>query len=156
MSLDEDIKFFSRVELFQEFSLEQLRLLAFGAERKLYRDGEIVFHQGDLSNGGYVLLSGKIDLILKDDKKIIESLGENALIGELALISSNRRSATAIAKGQVYLIFISRDLFRRMLSEYPELATLLQARIQKNVQSMLIKMTDVQTKLNKIKNLSLE
>lgn len=156
MSLDEDIKFFSRVELFQEFSLEQLRLLAFGAERKLYRDGEIVFHQGDLSNGGYVLLSGKIDLILNDDKKIIESLGENALIGELALISSNRRSATAIAKGQVHLIFISRDLFRRMLSEYPELATLLQARIQKNVQSMLIKMTDVQTKLNKIKNLSLE
>lgn len=154
MSLDEDIEFFSHVELFQGFSAEQLRLLAFGADRRNYRDGETVFHEGDLSNGGYVLLSGKIDLTIGDDNEIIESLDKNALIGELALITSNRRSATAKANGGAQLIFISRELFRRMLGEYPELAGLLQNRIQRNVQSMLIKMTDVQAKLSKIQNLS--
>lgn len=154
MSLDEDIEFFTRVELFRGFSGEQLRLLAFGAERKIYRDGETLFHQGDLSDGGYILISGKIDLSLNDQEQVVETLGKNALIGELALISSNRRSANAIAKGETHLIFISRVLFRRMLGEYPELAGLLQARIQKNVQSMLMKMTDIQVKLNKIPNLS--
>lgn len=154
MSLDEDIEIFTHVELFQGFSGEQLRLLAFGAERKIYRDGETVFHQDDLSNGGYVLISGQINLSLNDQEQIIESLGKNALIGELALISSNRRSANAIAKGETHLIFISRELFRRMLGEYPELAGLLQVRIQRNVQSMLIKMTDIQEKLNRIPNLS--
>lgn len=154
MSLDEDIEIFMHVELFQGFSGEQLRLLAFGAERKIYHDGETVFLQGDLSNGGYVLISGQVDLSINGQEQAIESLGKNALIGELALISSNRRSANAKAKGEANLIFISRELFRRMLSEYPELAGLLRARIQKNVQSMLLKMTDVQEKLNKIQNLS--
>lgn len=154
MSLDEDINLFSRVELFQNFNGEQLRLLAFGAERITFRDGDTVFHQGDLSNGGYVVVSGQIELKLNDVEQIIDSLGINSLIGELALISSNRRSASAVVKGETELIFISRDLFRRMLGEYPELAGLLQQRIQRNVQSMLYKMTEIQTKMNKIENLS--
>lgn len=154
MSLDEDIKLFSHVELFQNFNGEQLRLLAFGAERQKYRDGDTVFHQGDLSNGGYVIISGQVDMVLDGAEEIVDSLGTNSLIGELALISSNRRSASANAKGETELIFISRDLFRRMLGEYPELAGLLQQRIQRNVQSMLYKMSEVQTKMNKIENLS--
>lgn len=156
MSLEQDIKFFSRVELFQGFSEEQLRLLAFGAERKIFRDGEKIFHQNDLSNGGYVIISGQINLVLRNNNKenVIDSFSKNALIGEMALISSNRRAATAVAKGEAHLIFISRDLFRRMLTEFPELAVLLQERIQKNVQSMMLKMTSVQMKLNKIDNLS--
>ena len=62
MALDDDVRILSGVGLFEGFTAEQLRLLAFGAEttnlpaqRKLYRED-------DVADSAYVVVSGGIVL----------------------------------------------------------------------------------------------
>lgn len=156
MGLDHDIESLGGVQLFEGFSQSQLRLLAFGSSRKFMRPNEVIFRQNDLSEGGFVILSGQVDLVVYKGKRemLLASYMKNSLVGEIALISDNRRVATAVSRTDANLMLIPRDLFRRMLSEYPELAILLHQRIGNSVKKILEQMEQVQIKLGSIPNLS--
>ena len=156
MGLDTDLEALCSVQLFEGFPKEQLRLLAFGATRKFVRPDEIIFRQNDLSEGGYVVVSGQVDLVVYKDKLEIPlaSYMKDSLVGEIALISTNRRVATAISRADTELIHIPRELFHRMLMEYPELAVLLYQRIGTSIKKILTQLEQVQIKLDNIPNLS--
>lgn len=156
MTLAQDIELLARVSLFEGFPDEQLRLLAFGSKRIFLRGGEVVFREGALSDGGYVVVSGQVDILVERNGRelIMASQLENSLIGEMALITTNRRVATALARTNAELIFIPRDLFKRMLGEYPQLAEKLHERISRSVRAMLKQMEAVQTRLSGIPDLS--
>ncbi|MCB1440270.1 MAG: cyclic nucleotide-binding domain-containing protein [Nitratireductor sp.] len=156
MTLADDIQLLSRVPLFDGFPEEQLRLLAFGSKRMFMRSGEALYLQDAVSDGGYVVVTGQVDLIVQSGQReiVLASYLANSLIGELALITANRRIATAVARGNCELVFIPRQLFRRMLEEYPELAERLQSRIMHSVQRMLSEMAKVQEKMAHIPDLS--
>ncbi len=149
MTLTEDITLLSRVSLFEGFPDEQLRLLAFGAKRLYLRGGEELFGEGALSDGGYVVISGQVDLLVHRNGRelVMASQLENSLIGETALIAENRRPVTALARTNCELIYIPRELFRRMLGEYPHLAEKLQERISRTVRIMIEQMETVETRL---------
>ena len=70
MSLDGDIRLLSRVKLFAGFSPDHLRLLAFGAEARTLGMGTRLYRKGVPSDGGYVVVHGKVELISgpNDDK----------------------------------------------------------------------------------------
>lgn len=156
MTLSDDINRLSSVRLFAGFPQEQLRLLAFGSKRLFLRAGEELFREGQLSDGGYLLVTGQIDVIIERGGRehILSSQLENSLIGEMALITPNRRAATAVARLNSELIHIPRELFKRMLSEYPQLAGLMHEQITRSVQIMLKQMSEVHQKLETIPNLS--
>jgi CRP-like cAMP-binding protein len=156
MTLSQDIELLSRVSLFEGFPDEQLRLLAFGSKRMFLRGGEIVFRDGAPSDGGYIVVSGQVDILVERNGRelILASQLENSLIGEVALITENRRVATALARTNCELIFIPRDLFKRMLSEYPHLAEHLHQRISVSVRAMLKEMEAVRTRLSGIADLT--
>lgn len=156
MGLDQDIESLIRVKLFEGFPTEQLRLLAFGAKHQFKRSDETIFVQNEISKGGYIILNGQIDLFVhKGEREIpISSFVESGIIGEMALISANRCVATAISRTDSELLFISRDLFQRMLEEYPELAIMLHERIGNSVKALILEMETVQRKMLNIGKLS--
>jgi CRP-like cAMP-binding protein len=156
MTLSDDIDLLSRVSLFEGFPLEQLRMLAFGSKRQFFRGGEELYHQGDPSDGGYVVVSGQIDMVMqkKSREMILASYLRSSLIGEMALITRNSRVATAIARNNVEVLHIPRELFNRMLSEYPELAVDLHRKISRSVGFMLEDMGKVQKRMETIPDLA--
>ena len=149
MGLEQDIDLLSRVAMFQDFGLEQLRLIAFGTERQLLRKGERVYEQGQKSDGGYVVAAGQIDIVLRQgtQEARLDSCTEASLIGELALITENRRAASAIARVDSEVLFIPRPLFHRLLNEYPQMAALLHARIALSVRGIIQQMEKVHDRL---------
>ena len=62
MALSDDIELLGGITLFEGFPAEQLRLLAFGSRRLFLRGGEVLFQEGDASDGGYVIVKGQLDL----------------------------------------------------------------------------------------------
>ena len=58
MALDDDVRDLARLPLFQEIEPEALRLLAFSAETKILRLGDVLFRKGEPSDSGYFILSG--------------------------------------------------------------------------------------------------
>lgn len=155
MSLDQDIALLARVSLFQGFTPEQLRLIAFGSERERLPAGAALYREGETASGGYVVASGQIDLmIMKGAREIaIESCNAGGLVGEMALIASNRRSTDAVARTDSEVLYIPRALFHRMLREYPETAAFLHGRIAQTVRRLMKQIEDVNARISSLKSL---
>ena len=58
------------------------------------------------------------------------------ILGDIALIAPARRATGAMARTDCELLRIGRTLFRRILTEYPETAVLLQERFARELQEM--------------------
>ena len=132
MSLDDDVHLLATIPLLSDFRLEQVRLLAFGAEMRAFDDEEKLFSAGDSADGAHVVAKGSVKLCrMRDDGEVtVETVAPGCLLGELALLTPMERPISAIADGPVETIFIRRSLFHRVLTEYPELAAVLQKRIR--------------------------
>jgi CRP-like cAMP-binding protein len=152
MALDDDIAFLARVNLFKGFSRDQLRLLAFGAEREIVRAGNYLFRRDDDANGGYLVAAGQINLVVEkpEGEFILDRCHEGTLIGEAALVAPGKRIADAIARLDSEVILVPRSLFRRMLNEYPQSAAALQQEILQSVRRMLLRLEKMQKKLDAI------
>jgi len=131
MSLSDDIRNLSRIPLFAELEPEALRLIAFAGETRILRAGDVLFHRGEASNCGYIVLTGSIALdAAGDGSPAVQIVGPNALIGEIALISQTERPATALAREPSTVLKVSRSLFHRVLKEFPVSANHLRTAIQ--------------------------
>ena len=139
MSLDDDIRVLSQVPLFEGFAPEQLRLLAFGAEKMQLAAGKRLFHQDEEADTAYVVTQGKIVLLRErgDERVVIGTVGVGSIIGELALISNTKRLTGAATAAESELLRLDRRLFLRVLGEYPEMAIMLHRRISDDLQALI-------------------
>jgi CRP-like cAMP-binding protein len=121
MALDDDIALLARVPLFASLGQEPLRLLAFSAETRFLRGGDVLFREGHAAEAGYVVVEGSF--MLTSTAGIAErQVGPGALLGEIALIVETLRPATATAREASTAMRIPRTLFRRILTEFPDTA----------------------------------
>ncbi len=124
MGLDDDAAKLARNATFAALEPDALRLLAFSAETRILRAGDILFRRGEPSNGGFVVLSGSIALDASyRGAPTARILRPPALIGDLALLTETIRPATAIAREASTVLRISRPLFHRVLNEFPASAS---------------------------------
>ncbi|WP_137930443.1 cyclic nucleotide-binding domain-containing protein [Mesorhizobium comanense] len=139
MALDDDIRILSAVRLFEGFTQEQLRLLAFGAETTLLNADRKLYREDDEADSAYVVVRGKIVLYREQDGEriAIGSAGPGTMLSELALIADTRRLTSASAATDAEVIRLSRKMFRRILEEYPEVAVKLHQRISEEFQAMI-------------------
>jgi CRP-like cAMP-binding protein len=139
MALDDDVRILSGVGLFESFTREQLRLLAFGAESVQLSAHDELFAEGEAADCGYVVVSGRIGLFRDNDGRrvAVGRVGPGALIGEYALISSSRRLTGAVALVDSDLIRLNRKPFHRILEEYPDIAIALHKRVAADFQALV-------------------
>ncbi|WP_309082695.1 cyclic nucleotide-binding domain-containing protein [Chelativorans sp.] len=151
MALDDDIRVLSGVRLFEGFTREQLRLLAFGAETISLSAGRKLYSEGAPADCAFVVASGEVALFHqgKEGRELISVHGPGAILGELALIADTERLTSAVAQTDVTVIRLSRSMFRRILEEFPETAINLRNRIAADLQALLARITAVAAKLAK-------
>ena len=139
MALDDDIRILSSVSLFQGFTQEQLRLLAFGAEGLKLSAGKELFQEGADADSAYVVVKGKIALYRERDgqRVIVDHAGPSIMLGELALIAETSRLTSARAELDTDLIRLNRKLFRRILEAYPDLALMLHDHFVDQLQTLI-------------------
>lgn len=123
MLLD-DVELFRPIPLFAPLKDEQLKIIAFSARRDAVPEGAVLFRAGDRANCGYVIRSGSVLLIEETGGQEVERavFGPGTLIGELALIADIDRPVTAMTRADSEVITIPRELFHRVMEEYPETA----------------------------------
>ena len=139
MALDDDIRVLSAVRLFEGFTQEQLRLLAFGAETTVLPAERKLYREHDEADSAYVVVSGRIALYREAEGRrvAIGVAGPGAILGELALIADTRRLTSASAAVDSQVLRLNRKMFRRILEEYPDLALKLRQRIVDELQAFI-------------------
>jgi CRP-like cAMP-binding protein len=123
MTLEDDIDNLTRIPLFSIFEPNALRMLAFSAETRLLRAGDVLFRRGEISDGGYVLTMGSMALDPHDDGRPQATIVRPwTLIGETALVAPSTRPAAAIAREPATVLRILRPLFHLILEQHPATA----------------------------------
>lgn len=100
---------------------DELQLFLERMDLKEYLDGEVIFYEGDSGDAFYLIDDGTIDIIKDSEGSIvINRLATGDYFGELALFTSNPRSATARANGRTTLFRLSKQAFEEMNALFPE------------------------------------
>ena len=134
MALNDDIAFLARQPLLSLMDRDALRLVAFAAESRSLRAGDVLFRRGEGSDGAFLVVSGAVALSREDDGRPAEEVaGPGSLIGELALFAALERPATAIAREPTQVMKLSRSVMRRVLSESPDSAAALAHAIEERL-----------------------
>lgn len=149
MTIERDIEALRQVMMFSELNSEQLRLLAFSAETVKLAPKEILFQEGDVAGSGFVVTEGEIQLIQRSGGNAVSvgRLGQGSVVNELALISETLRPATAVATQSSEVIKIRRSLFRRFITEYPDIAVRLEQSLRGRLDETITQLKRVQRKL---------
>ena len=124
MSLQEEVDLLRRIPVFANIEPSKLKLLAFTSERLTYAADEVVFKQGDPGDAAYIIIRGSADVIVETPKGplIVATLTNNDFVGEIAILCDVPRTATIQAKTELEALCISKDLFFRLVREFPEMA----------------------------------
>ncbi|MFG1346143.1 cyclic nucleotide-binding domain-containing protein [Xanthobacter autotrophicus DSM 431] len=150
MSIEKDIALLRAVATFDMLADDALHTLAAVAAERTLAAGETLFHQGEASDGAYVVASGRIrfsDETKSRAKRLLKEVGPGALIGETALMVETPRPATAVASEPTVLKFIARAAFLRVLERHPEAATKLRRTIAKRLDDTIRALDSVRLKL---------
>jgi CRP/FNR family transcriptional regulator, cyclic AMP receptor protein len=124
MSLKEEVELLQRIPFFTHIEPAKLKLLAFTSERVGFDPGQILFKQGDMGDAAYIIIEGEADVLVDTDggQAVVATLGKNAFVGEIAILCDVPRTATVRAKGRVVALRIAKELFMRLVTEFPQMA----------------------------------
>ncbi|MBI4240884.1 MAG: trypsin-like peptidase domain-containing protein, partial [Candidatus Rokubacteria bacterium] len=81
-------------------------------ERRDFTQGQVIFNEGDEARGeAFVVHAGKVDIRkrMAGGERVIGTLGEGELLGEMALFRKAPRSAGAVAATDVQLLVIKNE-----------------------------------------------
>jgi len=143
----------SQVDLFRQLPPEEVHdILPFIVE-KSFEEGETIFEKGQIGDSLYIIEEGEVSIYDPVSQKEIAVLGGNHVLGEMALVTGEPRSATAIAKTLVKTYVILKEHFDHHLYSNPKIAAavndLVSARISDLKDKAHIGMDQAENWLNK-------
>jgi CRP/FNR family cyclic AMP-dependent transcriptional regulator len=91
-----------------------------GAPVREYKAGEIIFKEGEPAAEFFVIQSGEVDI--QFGNRLLGTLGDLDIFGEMALIDAAPRSATAVARTNVKIVPVGEKQFLFLVSRTPHFA----------------------------------
>ena len=85
-----------------------------------FKVGDVIFRQGDPAQELFIVQSGEVEIRLGN--RVLETLPQYSIFGEMALIDTAPRSATAIAASDAKLVPVSEKQFLFLISNTPYFA----------------------------------
>ena len=98
---------------------------------KTYAKDEVVFTENSPGKEMFIVYSGKVNLYKeKQDKRVlIATVDPGDFFGEMTLVDSSPRSATAIAAEDTQLIVLDEPKFLYLLRHQPEFALVIMQKL---------------------------
>ncbi len=116
----EKILFLKSAPVFERVSGEDLAPLARVAEVETASPGEAIFKEGELGDALYVIVRGRVTI--SQEGAAIATLGPGEAFGEMSVLDTAPRSATATAEEECEVLRIGSEEFYEILHEQVEIA----------------------------------
>lgn len=85
--------------------------------------GAVLFRQGDPGDSLYIVAHGRLQVVVEHPdgaSEVVAHVGRGGCLGEMALLTGDRRFATVRALRDCELIRLSAEEFRRVLTRHPQ------------------------------------
>jgi CRP-like cAMP-binding protein len=124
LSLNEEVELLRNIPMFANIEPSKLKLLAFTSERMTFKSGDTLFKQGEPGDSAYVIIGGEANVIVDTPKGplTVAKLKRNDIVGEIAILCDVPRTATVQAASKLEAMVIAKDLFFRLVMEFPQMA----------------------------------
>jgi cAMP-dependent protein kinase regulator len=130
--LDNITKFPERVPpvpLFSDLGAAAFERVVGALQLRRYDHGEIVVRQGDPGDSFFVVAQGHVRVERRDSHGVgheLATLGEGSILGEMAVLAAEPRSATVTADGGADLLSFTCEALRAMAAELPQVGAVLE------------------------------
>jgi CRP-like cAMP-binding protein len=115
---DDKVELLKRIPLFEQCSKKDLRDIAKVTEEIAFDEGAVLIEEGERGREVFVVVSGKLDVSRRGDKSL-GNVGAGQVVGEIALLSNQPRSATVTAASAVSVLRIGDSDFVDLLERMP-------------------------------------
>lgn len=129
--------FLLTIPLFEKLRRREVSHLAQLMYKRQFNKGEVVFVEGDIGSAMYIIVEGKVSIVKTKGKQMNEvaCLTAGSFFGEMALLTDQRRSATAkVSQKATLLCFFKKDL-EHILRKHPDMGM----RVLRNLSTVLAK-----------------
>jgi CRP-like cAMP-binding protein len=132
-----------RFHLFAGVDDELLKIIAMAGETKTLASGEWLFHEGEEANCFYLILNGKIDLMIAvgaatPDHAEIDTLITGDFVGWSALLESRTYTLGAAAATDTTLVCLDATMLHDLLQSHPEAGYRLMHRLSQGISDRLV------------------
>lgn len=104
------------------------------AHLRVFGNGETVVRQGDGGNSLFINLCGDLDVSVDGIK--VATLGGGEFFGEMSLLTGEKRSATVMAVGEVWLIEITKLALEPIIHSNPSIAEKLSVALERRLEKI--------------------
>ena len=118
--LIEKVLLLKSLSLFEETPETVLAEVAEILDEEEFEAGQKIFSAGDIAQSMYIIFKGEVRI--HKDNHAIANLKENDFFGELALLDTETRSASATAVGETFLLKIDQEPFYELMESRIEVA----------------------------------
>jgi CRP-like cAMP-binding protein len=124
MSLEQEVELIRQFPIFSKIQPAMQKLLCFSADRLRFDAGQVIFNAGDVGDSAYIIIEGTVEISVPTPSGpiIINNMGKNDLLGEIAIVGDVPRTATAKALTKLETLKISKELFMKIVRENPDAA----------------------------------
>jgi uncharacterized membrane protein len=120
-----DASLLTDLPLFSALDAEECALLAEAVDTRILPAGAILFKSGDPGQSMYVVAKGTMEIFVTDiagQKIVLTECGPGEVFGELAMLGTGPRTASAVALEDAELLELDRDDLLLLVSKKPEAA----------------------------------
>lgn len=146
MSIHDQVELLRKIELFADVDESHLKVLAFATERVTINSGEMLIRQGDDALAAFVIINGEAEAFIGDPDLTSRfmDVDRNAFVGEMAMLSDQNYSANVRATSDLEALKINRELFYRVIDEFPDMAKAVMEVVNRRLEGTLHDLTVVQ------------
>ena len=87
------------------------------SDLEVYEAGDTIFRAGEEGNRMYVVAAGRVEILVGDE--VVDKVDPGGIVGEMALLGSPTRSATAVAVDPCRLLPIDEAFFLHLVQQAP-------------------------------------
>lgn len=102
-------------------SVEELRKLG---KIMAFKEDEYLFYQGEIEHFAYLILKGRVSVVLDSaydgSQLVLGEIGEGDMVGEMAILDKQPRSASVRAMETVMALRLEEDAFLKFLKMNPK------------------------------------
>lgn len=124
----------SGIPLLRDLSRSDLEAVARMSYPVTRDEGLVIIEQGEIGTELYLVVEGAARV--ERDGEVIGRVGENDVIGEMALIDNQRRSATVVAETRCQLLAVPYDKFWEFVDTVPSVQRTLLVSLSRRVRDL--------------------
>ena len=112
------------LELVNDFSYPELQMIAGYLSHEEAEQGRVLFKEGDPGDFMLIVIEGKVGIYKGGvhGSHLLSTEVGGRLIGEMAMLDHERRSATCVAESDCELLILTSANLKKLAAEHPGLA----------------------------------